>query len=80
MKRATAKELRRNTAALLDEVKRGGRVLITRRNRVVAVLAPPREEAPAEFEPVGFGMWADHEELGDVTEWVRGVREPRQAP
>lgn len=28
-----------------------------------------------EFEPIGFGMWKDREEMKDSTQWVRKLRE-----
>jgi prevent-host-death family protein len=40
MKTTTAKELRRRTAAILDEVEHGAEIVVTRRGRSIARLSP----------------------------------------
>jgi prevent-host-death family protein len=79
MKTATAKDLRLRTAALLDEVRRGQAVVITYRGKSVAVLAPVRRTDRKGFEAVGFGMWRDRKEMGNVERWVNRLRHPRHA-
>jgi hypothetical protein len=31
-------------------------------------------EAEPAFEPIGFGMWADHAEMQDAAKWVAELR------
>ena len=33
------------------------------------------EDPPEHFNPVGFGMWKDREEMDDSAQWVRNLRE-----
>lgn len=49
MKRAGIREARQNLSTLLEEVKRGGEVLITDRGKPVARLVPPRTPASKPF-------------------------------
>ncbi len=42
------------------------------RRSVTAYLAEIRSEAA--FEPIGFGMWADRQEMRDATKWVHELR------
>ncbi len=75
-----ARDLRIKAARVLEEVQRGRPVTITYRNRDVAVVTPltvARKGRP--FEPIGFGLWAEREDLGDVEAWVRKIRRPRFA-
>lgn len=54
MKVTTAKELKNRTGKALQYAARGGRVLITRRGKAVAVLGPANEAAaggPAALRP-----------------------------
>jgi hypothetical protein len=32
-------------------------------------------EQPNDFEPIGFGMWKEREDMRDSTAWVRKLRE-----
>lgn len=34
-----------------------------------------RLEAGMTFDPVGFGMWRDREEMRDAVKWVRALRD-----
>lgn len=43
-KRMTAKELKNRAGEALRHVARGGRVLVTRRGRLVAAISPARDE------------------------------------
>ena len=52
MKVTTAKELKKRTAEARRHVARGGKILITRRGKRVAVLGPAREAAKSEPEPL----------------------------
>ena len=42
------------------------------RRSVVEYLA--KVKAEPEFEPIGFGMWADRPEMQDASAWVRELR------
>jgi prevent-host-death family protein len=77
MKSATAKELRHKTAALLAEVRRGRRVLITYRGKQIAVLAPLDRTTQPDFEPAGFGMWKGRRDMRSVDRWLNKMRSPR---
>ncbi len=73
-----AKELRIKAALILEEVQRGRDVTITYRRQPVAVIRPidTRKRGRA-FTAIGFGLWADREDLGDVSGWIRKIRRPR---
>jgi prevent-host-death family protein len=77
--RVGARELRIRTASVLAEVQRGREVTITYRRKAVAVLKPlaTRRKASRPLDPIGFGLWADRKDLGDVAGWLRKVRRPR---
>ena len=60
MKSATAQDLRRKTAALLEDVRRGQKIVITHRGKSVAVLSPAETFDEKVFTPIGFGIWHDH--------------------
>ena len=77
MKTATAKDLRQKTAALLDEVRRGQKVVITYRGKSVAVLAPVKNTKRKGLNPVGFGMWQDRKDMWSVEKWLKSLRKPR---
>jgi prevent-host-death family protein len=62
----TATEASRSFAALLDEVERGGSVIVTRGGRRVAVLAPvPVANGAALLEPLNRGL-PDEDYAGEV--------------
>ena len=78
--RATAKDLRFHARELLDTVGRGEEVVITYRGRPCAKLVPighETEEKEGEEETGAFGMWADHAESADVSDYVRKLRRGR---
>ena len=77
MKKATAKDLRQRTAALLEDVRKGERVLVTYRGKSVAVLAPVHVTERQGFSRIGFGMWRDRKDMGSVSRWLKDVRAPR---
>ena len=77
MKRATAKDLRRKTAALLEDVRRGQKILITHRGKSVAVLSPAESTEERAFTPVAFGMWHDHTKTRKVNAWLAKLRAAR---
>jgi prevent-host-death family protein len=77
VKTATAKDLRQKTAALLAEVRRGQRVVITYRGRSVAILAPMKAAEHKRLSPAGFGMWQGRKDMRSVEKWLRKIRRPR---
>ena len=77
MKTATAKELRTRAATILEQVIKGGEVIITKRGKPIAVLKPLREEPARKFSPVGFGQWKSREDLKGVSGWLDKRRKDR---
>lgn len=77
MKTATARDLRQKAAALLDEVRRGQKVVITYRGKSVAVLAPLEKAERKGLNPIGFGIWQDRKKMRRVEKWLRDLRQPR---
>jgi len=75
--KATAKDLRFNSKALLDTVNRGEEVVITFRGKPCAKLIPYREKNEDMQENDLFGIWKDNDTVQDVDEYVRGSRKGR---
>ena len=74
--KATAKDLRFHSKALLDTVSRGEEVLITYRGKPCAKLVPLSHETNHEKNAL-FGMWADYDEIDDVEGYLRMIRKGR---
>lgn len=78
--KATAKELRFHSKALLDAVSRGDSVVITFRGKPCAKLVPyeaPKSSEPVQAEDRLFGIWRDRDDIDDVEDYVRGLRKSR---
>lgn len=76
--KVTAKQLRYQTGHILKWVMAGERVTVTWRGRAVAVLLPLQAASQEEeYDPVGFGMWKDRDDLKDVQAWLDTLRQPR---
>ena len=77
--KATAKDLRFHSKELLDTVRRGEEVLITYRGKPYAKLVPIEDDiAQSDTEsPELFGIWADHDHVGSVKDFVDRARESR---
>jgi prevent-host-death family protein len=76
IKTATAKELRTHASAILERVRKGDEVVITKRGKSVAIMKPILEtEKP--FSSAGFGIWKGRKEMSDVTKWVSERRKER---
>ena len=76
MKTVAAKELRSRTASILENIQKGMEITITLRGKSIAILKPLlMEERP--FNPVGFGMWKEREDMKNVAEWVAERRKER---
>ena len=75
--KATAKDLRFNSRALLDTVNRGEEVVITFRGKPCAKLVPYTENDKRSKENQLFGIWKDNEMVQDVDKYVRELRKGR---
>ncbi len=73
------RELRAKLGEVLEQVRLGKAVTITKRGEPVAVLKPLRRRSRREppFEPIGIGMWRDRKEMRDPVAWVNSIRTPR---
>ena len=77
--KATAKDLRFNSKALLDTVKRGEEVVITYRGKPCAKLVPYEQDdiIESKLNDEFFGIWKDNNEVNDINEYVREIRKGR---
>lgn len=78
--KATAKELRFHSKALLDAVSRGDSVVITFRGKPCAKLVPYGDNNLAEHlqsEDDLFGIWRDRDDIENVGDYVRDLRKSR---
>jgi prevent-host-death family protein len=78
--KATAKELRFHSKALLDAVSRGDSVVITFRGKPCAKLVPYEDNNLAEHlqsEDDLFGIWRDRDDVESVDDYVRNLRKSR---
>lgn len=73
------RELRAKLGEVLEQVRRGKAVTITRRGEPVAVLKPLRRRSrrASVWDPVGVGMWRDRKDMRDPVAWVNALRAPR---
>lgn len=71
------KDLRYRTKQILSAVKRGEKPLITFRGHPVAQIIPVKKKETNRFNPIGFGMWNDHEDMKEPQEWLKQQRNPR---
>jgi prevent-host-death family protein len=74
-------------AELLDAVERGGRVVVTRRGRPVAIIVPPDQVAPPRGARVGLAAfagwlaeWDDFPDLMDAIVANRALEDDRPTP
>jgi prevent-host-death family protein len=67
----TAKQLRHEMGRILKHVSAGKQVMVTLRGKPIAVIMP------VDYDPIGFGMWKDREDLKDVQAWLDKIRQPR---
>lgn len=86
-RRMTAKELKNRAGEALRHVARGGRVLITRRGRLVAAISPARDEG--QTRPLTLRSfkeaWADIERRLKMTQpvfssWRKAIGWSRRRP
>ena len=75
MIKCTIKELRQKTKEILDMTDLGEEVLITYRGQEKALVSGI--ERVKKKSRIGFGMWADRDDLGDAGSYVQGLRKGR---
>jgi prevent-host-death family protein len=63
----TAKELHLETKSALDQVERGGRLVVTRNGRAVARLEPIREQEIGKWDEVMQDVWKAQAEISPAT-------------
>lgn len=78
---ASILDLRRRMADIMKALDRNESVKISYRGRQRAILVPTGPMGTTKKQPLrdhpAFGMWKDHEELKDVTDHVRRLRQNR---
>lgn len=83
MSQASIRELKHATSEVLSRVEAGEVVEVTRRNRVVAVLSPPKPEVPTkkparpDFEKRLREFWGDRSFEITATELLSDDRQDR---
>ncbi|MDD5090128.1 MAG: hypothetical protein PHQ23_04350 [Candidatus Wallbacteria bacterium] len=71
-------ELRKKPSKLLDAISRRETITLSRRGKKVAAVTPLGQEKTTQAsEHRAFGMWSDHQGLGDVLSFVRSLRQGR---
>lgn len=76
--KATAKDLRFYSKELLESANRGEEVLITYRGKPYAKLVPIDDNKRFSEESHNlFGIWKDHDEIQNVSDYVRKLRKGR---
>lgn len=78
---ASILDLRKNMKKVMSALERNERVTLTRRRRKMAVIVPAGEKQARKIKssrPCGHSaMWADREDMQDVSAYVRELRKPR---
>lgn len=75
--KATAKDLRFHSKALIETASRGEEVVITFRGKPCAKLVPFGEKENHTARNELFGIWKDHPQSEDVEQYVRNLRRGR---
>lgn len=77
--KATTKDLRLRTRALISATDRGEQVIITFRGKPRAKLVPLDDKSLEVLDKhnPAFGIWADRENSPTIEEQVRQMRSPR---
>jgi len=77
--KATTVDLRRRTKEIIAALDRGESVTITYRGKEKGTIVPARpKKRPSIKEFEFFGMWKDREDMEDVHEYLRRLRERRR--
>ena len=74
------RKFRQEISFIFDAVHRGESVVITRRGKPFAEIKSieiKKIKDEEKFQPIGFGLWADREEMKDVESWVQESRKSR---
>ena len=77
---ASILDLRKNMKKVMSALERNERVTLTRRRRKMAVIVPAGEKQARKTKAAdlaAFGMWADREDMQDVSAYVRELSKPR---
>lgn len=78
---ASILDLRKNMKKVMSALERNERVTLTRRRRKMAGYSYlPVKSRPGRIKAAdlaAFGMWADREDMQDVSAYVRELRKPR---
>ncbi len=79
--KASFVDLRRRSAEVIRALKRNERVTVLYRGKPAAVMHPIAQAAedagPPAAEHPAFGLWADRDDLTDVAEQMRRLRQGR---
>lgn len=74
---ATSKDLRFHTKEILDAAMRGEEVIITYRGKPCAKIVPINKSIRVNKENEFCGMWRDRDDMDNVDNYVRKLREAR---
>jgi prevent-host-death family protein len=77
---ASVVDLRKKMSDVMSAIDRNERVTLTHRGHRKAVIVPFKDPEKAKVKVAdlaAFGMWADRKDLGDVSAYVRKLRNSR---
>ena len=77
--KATVRELRASTRAILSAVRRGDTVLVTSRGKPCAKIVPVFERKKKHEHDLLFGIWRDKAEAKSVKKYINRIRDVRHA-
>ena len=71
--------LRRHPGEILDAIERNESVTLSYRGKPKAVITPiaTQQQSVAAKDHPAFGLWTDHDEMTDVSGYVRTLRKGR---
>lgn len=77
--KASFVDLRTKSRQIIEALKRNERITVFYRGRPAAEMRPIRSDSavPSASEHPAFGLWADRDDMRDVTEFVRTLRKGR---
>lgn len=78
---ASVVDLRKKMSEVMSAIDRHERVTLTHRGHRKAVIVPFKDSKKVKAKVAdlaAFGMWADREDLDDVSAFVRNLRKPRR--
>ncbi len=71
------RELRKETAKIVEYVEGHHRVVLTKRGKPCAEIVPIHAKKQKKEVDEAFGMWADHKELKSVDAYINKIRKGR---